>query len=102
MSGISRRQFIKLGGAGAAGAGAVTVGSGLTTRWWGHDTDVVPDPKTDGDKVVATFCELCFWRCGVLAHVKDGRVTKIKGNPDHPLSRGKLCPARCGRHGPAL
>jgi thiosulfate reductase/polysulfide reductase chain A len=28
----------------------------------------------------------------VLAHVKNGRVTKIVGNPAHPLSKGRLCP----------
>ena len=44
-------------------------------------TSELPAPGTDGERVVPTFCELCFWKCGVLAHVKDGRVTKIQGNP---------------------
>ena len=57
------------------------------------------DPGTDGDRVVPTFCELCFWRCGVQAHVKGGRVTKLVGNPDHPLSRGRLCPRGAGGTG---
>lgn len=96
MGKVSRRQFIKIG-AGAAGAAAV--GSGLVTRWWGADVPQSPDPGTDGEKVVATFCELCFWKCGVLAHVKDGRVTKLKGNPDHPLSKGRLCPRGLGGTG---
>ncbi len=39
---------------------------------------------------------MCFWKCGVLAHVKKGRVAKLTGNPDHPLSRGKLCPRGVG------
>ena len=38
------------------------------------------------------MCEMCVWRCGVLAKVKDGRVVKLEGNPDHPHSKGKLCP----------
>ncbi len=92
---VNRRQFIKIG-AGAVGA---TAFSGLTTRWWGLDKDPVHDPGTEGTKVVPTFCELCFWKCGVLAHVKDGRVTKLKGNPAHPLSRGKLCPRGTGGTG---
>ncbi|MBW1800561.1 MAG: hypothetical protein JRJ85_07495, partial [Deltaproteobacteria bacterium] len=29
--------------------------------------------------------------CGVLVHVEDGRVTKIKGDPDFPTNRGTLC-----------
>jgi thiosulfate reductase/polysulfide reductase chain A len=93
MSVVTRREFIKIG---AGGAGAIAVGSGLTTDWWGLDGDKVPDPETDGDRVVPTFCELCFWKCGVLAHVKNGKVTKITGNPDHPLSRGRLCPRGTG------
>jgi thiosulfate reductase/polysulfide reductase chain A len=97
---LSRRQFIQLG---AAGAGALAAGTGLTTRWWGLDGDPVADPGTEGDRTVATFCELCFWGCGMLAHVKDGpggpRVTKVVGNPAHPLSRGMLCPRGAGATG---
>jgi len=96
MDPITRRKFIQIGG---ATAGAAAVASGLTTRWWGLDRDPVEDPATDGDQVVATFCELCFWNCGQLAHVKDGRVTKLVGNPEHPLSRGMLCPRGAGATG---
>jgi len=92
---ITRRKFIQIG----AAAGGVAAASGVTTRWWGLDRDPVPDPRTDGDRVVATYCELCFWGCGVLAHVKDGRVTKLTGNPEHPLSRGMLCPRGAGATG---
>jgi hypothetical protein len=93
---LTRRQFIRIGG---ATAGAAAVASGLTTRWWGQDRDRVDDPGTDGERVVPTTCELCFWGCGVKAHVKDGRVTKLVGNPDHPLSRGMLCPRGAGGTG---
>jgi thiosulfate reductase/polysulfide reductase chain A len=93
MGKLNRRDFIKIGGAVAAGAAA---GSGVVTNWWGLDKPLVHDPMTDGDKVVPTFCEICFWKCGVLAHVKDGRVTKITGNPHHPLSKGHLCPRGTG------
>ena len=93
---ITRRDFIKISG---AGAGAVAVGSGLTTNFWGLDKDQITDPDTEGDKVIPTFCEMCFWKCGVLAHVKGGKVTKIVGNPKHPLSRGRLCPRGTGGTG---
>ncbi len=85
---FTRRDFIRIG----AMAGGVAAASGLTTDWWSLQARTIPDPKTDGDHVVPTFCELCFWKCGVLAHVKNGRVTKITGNPAHPLSKGRLCP----------
>jgi thiosulfate reductase / polysulfide reductase chain A len=93
---MNRRQFIRLGGAAAGGA---ALASGLGTGWWGQDRGRVDDPGTDGDRVVATYCELCFWGCGVNAHVRDGRVTKITGNPVHPLSRGMLCPRGAGGTG---
>ena len=89
---FKRREFIKI----AAAVGGTAAASGLSSRWWGLDADPIPDPGTDGDRVVPTFCELCFWKCGVLAHVKGGRVTKLTGNPAHPLSRGKLCPRGVG------
>jgi thiosulfate reductase/polysulfide reductase chain A len=97
---IGRRKFIQIG---AAGAGGAALASGLATRFWGLDADPVADPGTEGDRTVATFCELCFWNCGMLAHVKDGpsgpRVTKVVGNPAHPLSRGMLCPRGAGATG---
>lgn len=36
----------------------------------------------------------CHGNCGVLAHVKDGKVIKVEGDPDHPWNQGRLCP-RC-------
>ncbi len=93
MSKIARRDFIKISG---AGLGAAVVGSGLVTKFWGLDADPIPDPHTDGDRVVPSYCELCFWKCGILAHVKGDRITKIVGNPEHPLSRGHLCPRGTG------
>ncbi|MDP1825661.1 MAG: molybdopterin-dependent oxidoreductase [Archangium sp.] len=57
---------------------------------WANDRTVTPD------RVVPTFCELCFWKCGVLASVKDEKVYKLEGNPKHPLSNGKLCPRGVG------
>jgi thiosulfate reductase/polysulfide reductase chain A len=35
---------------------------------------------------------MCVWRCGLLAKIKDGRVVKLDGNPEHPHSKGRLCP----------
>ena len=44
---------------------------------------------TDG--VVKSTCGICFNNCGVLIHMANGRITKIKGNPDSPINRGVLC-----------
>lgn len=41
--------------------------------------------------VVKSTCGLCQNGCGVLVHLKNGRVTKVDGDPDSPVNRGKLC-----------
>ena len=33
----------------------------------------------------------CHGGCGVLAHVRDGKLVKIEGDPDHPWNQGRLC-----------
>lgn len=44
-----------------------------------------------GSKDIATFCRVCEAMCGLIATVEDGRIAKIRGNPDHVHSRGHLC-----------
>lgn len=43
-------------------------------------------------KIVKTCCRACIHNCGVLAHVRNGRVVKLEGNPEYPMSKGTLCP----------
>jgi formate dehydrogenase major subunit len=51
------------------------------------------EPRTaDADKVVPSVCPYCAVGCGQKVYVKDGRVTQIEGDPDSPISRGRLCP----------
>ncbi len=42
-------------------------------------------------EIIRTTCGICQIGCGVLAHVDDGRVVKIEGDPDSPLNKGTLC-----------
>ncbi len=35
---------------------------------------------------------MCLMGCGIVAHVEDGVITRIEGNPDFPVNRGGLCP----------
>jgi formate dehydrogenase major subunit len=44
------------------------------------------------DKVVKSVCPYCAVGCGQDVYVQDGRVTQIEGDPDSPVSRGRLCP----------
>jgi len=39
-----------------------------------------------------TFCRICEPLCGMVATVDDGRLTKLRPDPDHPLSAGYACP----------
>src|SRR5213080_4351641 len=39
-----------------------------------------------------TFCRICEALCGMVATVEDGRVTQLRPDRDHPLSRGFACP----------
>jgi formate dehydrogenase major subunit len=51
------------------------------------------EPRTKtADKVVKSICPYCAVGCGQKVYVKDGRVTQIEGDPDSPISRGRLCP----------
>jgi anaerobic selenocysteine-containing dehydrogenase len=40
---------------------------------------------------VKTVCRSCHGGCGVIAHVQNGKVIKVEGNPDSPISHGTLC-----------
>lgn len=44
------------------------------------------------DRVVRSVCPYCAVGCGQLVYVKDGRIIDIEGDPDSPVSRGRLCP----------
>ena len=50
-------------------------------------------PRTrTADKVVKSICPYCAVGCGQNVYVKDEKVVQIEGDPDSPISRGRLCP----------
>ncbi len=50
-------------------------------------------PRTaQADAVVKSICPYCAVGCGQRVFVKEGEVTQIEGDPDSPISRGRLCP----------
>ncbi|MDA8417719.1 MAG: molybdopterin-dependent oxidoreductase [Desulfobacteraceae bacterium] len=80
---FSRRSFLKYAALSAGGTLlAETPFMGAKAR-----------AQAEGGKAryVPTTCEMCFWKCGVVAKVVDGKVVKLEGNPLHPQSLGKLC-----------
>lgn len=44
------------------------------------------------DRVVRSVCPYCAVGCGQRVYVKDEEVVQIEGDPDSPVSRGRLCP----------
>jgi formate dehydrogenase major subunit len=44
------------------------------------------------DSMARSVCPYCAVGCGQRVFVKDGRVNQIEGDPDSPISRGRLCP----------
>lgn len=55
-------------------------------------TDALRPRTEEADTVARSVCPYCAVGCGQLVYVKDGRVTQIEGDPDSPISRGRLCP----------
>ena len=49
-------------------------------------------PKTDGAQVEKSICPYCGVGCGQLAFHKNGKLISIEGDPESPISRGRLCP----------
>ncbi|MBM7798367.1 formate dehydrogenase major subunit [Microlunatus panaciterrae] len=47
---------------------------------------------TTADRVVDSICPYCAVGCGQKVFVSDGKVTQIEGDPNSPISRGRLCP----------
>ncbi len=87
----TRRQFIKIAGAGTAGmavAGSV-LGSvqKISEKTMSQE---IPDSELTR---TPTYCEVCFWKCGAWVYKdKAGNIIKIKGNEEDQHARGKLCP----------
>ena len=44
------------------------------------------------DRVVPSVCPYCAVGCGQRVYVKDEKVVQVEGDPDSPISRGRLCP----------
>jgi formate dehydrogenase major subunit len=55
-------------------------------------TDHLVSRTATADKVVQSVCPYCAVGCGQRVYVKDEKVVQIEGDPDSPISRGRLCP----------
>jgi molybdopterin-containing oxidoreductase family iron-sulfur binding subunit len=86
---MNRRDFFKI--VGTSGATAAVAGCQQTAET--ILPLVVPNEQLVPGVAAwfSTVCRECPAGCGAIARNRDGRVVKLEGNPDHPLSQGALC-----------
>jgi molybdopterin-containing oxidoreductase family iron-sulfur binding subunit len=86
---MDRRHFFKLVATTSAAAAVGGCGRAAETLL----PQVVPNEQIvpGVPSYYATVCRECPAGCGVLAENNNGRVTKLEGNPDHPVNEGALC-----------
>src|SRR5512146_3179360 len=87
---LSRRKVLALVGASGALAGA-----GCSD--YPDKGEIIPYIKKPEEITLgkadyyASTCNACENACGILIKTREGRPVKVDGNPDHPVSKGKLC-----------
>ncbi|HEY7041967.1 MAG TPA: hypothetical protein VID28_24055 [Methylomirabilota bacterium] len=93
MSQVTRREFLKVGAAGAGAAvGVSTLGFDLAAA-----VEVKQAFRIEGARVAHSVCPYCAVGCSMLAYTrKDAggatRIVQIEGDPDSPVNEGRLCP----------
>lgn len=86
---LTRRRFMQVSGAAAAGLAATNLGFDVTKAK--ASTQML---KTRYAKETTSICCYCAVGCGLLVHTSkkgDGRVMNVEGDPDHVINRGTLC-----------
>ncbi len=70
--------------------GADPLGRGPAVR--SESTEHIEARTESADRVARSVCPYCAVGCGQRVYVKDEKVIQIEGDPDSPISRGRLCP----------
>jgi formate dehydrogenase major subunit len=89
---VTRRQFLKIGSAGAGALGTFGLGFDLAQA-----KQVRLGMRIEGATVSRTVCPYCAVGCALLAYTrKDAnghvKLLQIEGDPDSPVNEGRLCP----------
>lgn len=89
---FSRRKFLALLSASAAVAASGC--ANLKEKGELIPYNRKPEEVTIGNPTYyASTCTGCSSACGILIKTIEGRPIKVDGNPDHPVSKGKVCAA---------
>ena len=83
---ITRRQFLKLSGAGTAGLAMVGVMGKVKPAEAG-----LPRGKVLRGRETTTICPYDATGCGFIVTTENGHLLNIEGDPDHPINRGGAC-----------
>ncbi len=70
--------------------GTDVLGRGKAAR--SRRTEELTPRTATADRVARSVCPYCAVGCGQRVYVKDEQVVQIEGDPDSPISRGRLCP----------
>ena len=94
MTGVTRREFLKRG---AAGAGALYVSSLGFDVSVAKATTIKQGLRIEGATVSHSVCPYCAVGCSILAYTRktsDGKVEllQIEGDPDSPVNEGTPLP----------
>lgn len=84
---LSRRDFLKVGGATAAGVAVGSPGIDL-----GPVEAAATSLKIKEAKVFHGVCPYCAVGCAQLIYTKNNKIIDIEGDPDTPHTLGRLCP----------
>ena len=88
----TRRDFLRVLGIGSAAAGLTGCVS-KTPPDTLKSYVVPPEEMVRGHALwFRSTCRECPAGCGIEARVREGRVHKVEGNPEHPVNGGGLCP----------
>lgn len=89
---MSRRGFVAGAGAAALGLGLAGSAVGCDSSGGGaSDEAKVTSISQEEGQWIPTTCNMCFNNCSILAHVVDGTVIELKGNPESPIGNGHIC-----------
>ncbi len=104
MTGLTRREFLKRG---AAGAGALYVSSLGFDVSVARATTVKQRLRIEGATLSHSVCPYCAVGCALLAYTrKNGngsvKLLQIEGDPDSPITEGTLCPKGATTMEPAV
>jgi len=82
----NRRDFLKLTGTGVACLSLSQLGLDLRPL-----EAYAAELKIEGAKEIVSVCPFCSVSCHLVAHVKNGELVNVEGDPYYPINQGSLC-----------